>query len=544
ALTTQPQVEARDALGKVDTDISLIASLAIAPSGTLTNSTATSGSGVAMFSGLVAAGVGTQRALTVSGGSLSSGVSSTFDVVQARASVSFQGSGLVVFDGRSKTLESVISPSGLTVQTTYNGSSTAPTAPGTYQVIATVVDGVYAGSATGELTIQPPAAPVAGLRAEPSEGAVPLKVRFTNISEGFGYTFLEAFNDDGQTFDDLTSVEVVYETPGVYEAVLTIKGQGGQSQTRVSIVVHAPPQLAAVELTAEGVADEELVLSLTALDVEEGNWSVAAVDSELIEKVEIKNNSARFVPGAGAEGTASVDLLRTNAWGLNSSLKVLLTWLPAPLVVADSSNVEMAEGAVADNSNTGEVGGAPDLPIGSVTAGADSTGANNVGTGALAATDSSAFSAEGVILIDKPIDEANGETPDASDSVPSTGGDTSTGVAVDVGDESGLSADGSAPAGDGTSETAGGESGPSAGGDDGQPATGHVDDQGQPVRGLFNGDMVVDLDDFFLFASHFGLAAGQDGFDPDFDLDQNGVINLADFFILADNFGREAIAPF
>ena len=467
ALTTQPQVEARDALGKVDTDISLIASLAIAPSGTLTNSTATSGSGVAMFSGLVAAGVGTQRTLTVSGGSLSSGVSSTFDVVQARASVSFQGSGLVVFDGRSKTLKSVISPSCLTVQTTYNGSSTAPTAPGTYQVIATVVDGVYAGSATGELTIQPPAAPVAGLCAEPSEGAVPLKVRFTNISEGFGYTFLEAFNDDGQTFDDLTSVEVVYETPGVYEAVLTIKGQGGQSQTRVSIVVHAPLQLAAVELTAEGVADEELVLSLTALDVEEGNWSVAAVDSELIEKVEIKNNSARFVPGAGPEGTASVDLLRTNAWGLNSSLKVLLTWLPAPLVVAGSSNVETvdgsvdgaAEGAVADNSNTGEVGGAPDLPIGSVTAGTDSTGANNVGTGAFAATDSSAFSAEGVILIDKPIDEANGETPDASGSVPSTGGDTSTGVAVDVGDESGLSADGSAPAGDGTSETAGGESG-------------------------------------------------------------------------------------
>jgi hypothetical protein len=64
------------------------------------------------------------------------------------------------------------------------------------------------------------------------------------------------------------------------------------------------------------------------------------------------------------------------------------------------------------------------------------------------------------------------------------------------------------------------------------------------VRGLFNEDMVVNLDDFLLFSSHFGMASGRDGFDPHFDLDQNGVINLADFFIFADNFGREAVAAF
>lgn len=504
ALTTQPQVEARDALGKVDADISLSASLTISPSGSLTNATATTSSGVATFNGVVATGVGTQRTLTVSGGSLSAGVSSTFDVAQARGTVVFLGLNEVIFDGRPKTRESSTSPSGLTVNTTYNGSSAAPTAPGTYQVVATIVDGIYAGSATSELKIMPPVAPVAGLRAEPSEGAVPLKVRFTDSSEGFGYTFLETFNDGGQTFDDLTSVEVVYETPGVYEAVLTIKGQGGKSQTRVSIVVHAPPQLAVGELRAEGATDEVLVLSLGSLDTEVGSWSVAAVDSALIRKIEIENNSARVVPVVGAEGSAQVDLVRTNTWGLSSSVKTVLSWMP---VVADG-----AVGEGSDSADVATVGGAT-------------------------AVDSS-LSVPGETSTERPVDGANETAQSDSVSSAETVADGGDGPVVGDGGSAGP-ADGDVSVG--PAEPAGGET--DLGRSD-LPATEYVDEQGQPVHGLFNEDMVVDFDDFFLFANNFGLVSGQGDFDPHFDLDQNGVINLADFFIFADNFGREAVAQF
>lgn len=513
ALTTQPQVEARDAQGKVDADISLTASLVVSPAGSLSNATAASSGGVATFSGLIATGVGTQRTLTVSGGSLSSASSSTFDVQQAEGTVVFQGLNTVVFDGRPKTRTFAVSPAGLSVTTTYNGSATAPTGPGSYQVVATIADAIYTGSATTELKILPPAAPVAGLRAEPSEGAVPLKVRFTNESEGFGYTFLETFNDAGETFDDPTSVEVVYETPGVYEAVLTIKGQGGQAQQRVSIVVHAPPQLSANALSEEGKAGKVLTLSLQGVDAEEGHWSVGAVDSALIAAVEVAGDQLSCKPVVGAVGTANVELLRTNEWGLSTSLNVELRWLAvdgeeqetASAIAADGDSVDVASGessAAGDNASLAD----------SSTVAIDSTTA--AGDRSVVVGDSSTVAAsDNASLVDSSA-VATGSTAAAGDSTSinndsaATGGDgdTSLGVSVEF------------------------------------PT--YVDEQGQPVRGLFNGDMVVDFDDFFLFANHFGMRLGHDGFDPSFDLDQNGVVNLADFFIFADNFGREAVAPF
>jgi PKD repeat protein len=546
ALATQPQVEARDALGKVDSDISLSASLAISPAGSLANATATSSSGVASFSGLIATGVGTQRTLIVSGGSLSSSSSAAFDVLQAQGSVVFQGLNTVVFDGNPKTRISAVSPSGLTVSTTYNGSPTPPTAPGTYQVVATIVDAVYAGSATTELKILPPAAPVAGLRAEPSEGAVPLKVKFSNTSEGFGYTFLETFNDAGQTFDDLTSVEVLYETPGVYEAVLTIKGQGGQGQVRVAIVVHGPPQLRAGELRAEGTVGDALTLSLATVDNAPGNWSVAAVDSSLIARVEIEHDKVRAVPVAGASGTAHIELVCTNAWGLSSRLKAVLEWLPISLGQTGEGSAEHSVGEeTADSTGLAAAGGNEAIAD---TAGG---GASSLGDSTVAVANGSAGTVTDTVAdstataMDGDITAKTGADSSASIAGDSTVVDSATGATKPpvAGSATGVPPL-DVPAGSSGAPAAGAASGAAPVAPDGLPAPAYVDVQGHPVRGLFNEDMVVNLDDFLLFSSHFGMASGRDGFDPHFDLDQNGVINLADFFIFADNFGREAVAAF
>jgi len=43
--------------------------------------------------------------------------------------------------------------------------------------------------------------------------------------------------------------------------------------------------------------------------------------------------------------------------------------------------------------------------------------------------------------------------------------------------------------------------------------------------------------DFSLFRSHFGLASGNPGFDPDIDLDSNGSIGGSDFSLLRSSFG-------
>jgi len=71
------------------------------------------------------------------------------------------GSLAQTYDGSAKPVTVTTSPSGRTVSLTYTGispttyaaSSTAPTAPGSYTVSATLNDGTYTGSATGTLVI-------------------------------------------------------------------------------------------------------------------------------------------------------------------------------------------------------------------------------------------------------------------------------------------------------------------------------------------------------------------------------------------------------
>lgn len=57
------------------------------------------------------------------------------------------------YDGAPIEVSVTTSPAGVPVTVTYNGSTTAPTLPGTYQVVATSSDPNYTGSVTGTLVI-------------------------------------------------------------------------------------------------------------------------------------------------------------------------------------------------------------------------------------------------------------------------------------------------------------------------------------------------------------------------------------------------------
>jgi len=83
----------------------------------------------------------------------------TFTVAKATATVTLSNLDQV-YDGTPKTVTVATSPTGLTVDITYNGGATPPTSPGAYPVVATVDDANYAGSATGVLTIGKAAATV------------------------------------------------------------------------------------------------------------------------------------------------------------------------------------------------------------------------------------------------------------------------------------------------------------------------------------------------------------------------------------------------
>ncbi|HST26757.1 MAG TPA: MBG domain-containing protein, partial [Rudaea sp.] len=65
-----------------------------------------------------------------------------------------------VYDGNPKSVTVVVSPDASVAYTvTYNGSATAPTAVGTYSVVATVSDPNYTGTASATLTITAASAP-------------------------------------------------------------------------------------------------------------------------------------------------------------------------------------------------------------------------------------------------------------------------------------------------------------------------------------------------------------------------------------------------
>jgi hypothetical protein len=76
----------------------------------------------------------------------------TFNVTKTMATVTL-GSLAQTFNNTPRVATATTEPLGLTVEFTYNGSSFAPTAAGTYAVVGSINDPIYQGSASGSLVI-------------------------------------------------------------------------------------------------------------------------------------------------------------------------------------------------------------------------------------------------------------------------------------------------------------------------------------------------------------------------------------------------------
>ncbi|RME69350.1 MAG: hypothetical protein D6781_08780, partial [Verrucomicrobia bacterium] len=85
----------------------------------------------------------------------------TGTLVISKAPVSVEITGIYqIADGSPKPVTVTTDPSGLAVEVTYDGSTTVPSAIGRYEVIATIVDDNYAGTATETLVIDSNTRPV------------------------------------------------------------------------------------------------------------------------------------------------------------------------------------------------------------------------------------------------------------------------------------------------------------------------------------------------------------------------------------------------
>ena len=75
-------------------------------------------------------------------------------IEKATADITFTDDTLTyIYDGTTRSVHVVTTPAGLTVEITYNNDTTAPYQIGVYQVIATIIDNNYQGSANTTLTI-------------------------------------------------------------------------------------------------------------------------------------------------------------------------------------------------------------------------------------------------------------------------------------------------------------------------------------------------------------------------------------------------------
>lgn len=85
-------------------------------------------------------------------------ITGTFTITKATATITVTSSLNQTADGNPKPASATTNPAGLPLTYRYNGSTTAPSAPGTYELIIDVVHGNYSGSDTFTLTITSSAA--------------------------------------------------------------------------------------------------------------------------------------------------------------------------------------------------------------------------------------------------------------------------------------------------------------------------------------------------------------------------------------------------
>jgi hypothetical protein len=133
-----------------------------------------------------------------------SGISTTYSLTVGKATATVTLGNLAqTYTGSPLSATATTVPSGLPVTFTYNGSATAPTAGGTYTVVATISSGDYMGSATGTMTIKP-LTPAVGLSSSSNPAVSQTAVTFTgSVSATVGtptgtVTFLDGSTPLGQ----------------------------------------------------------------------------------------------------------------------------------------------------------------------------------------------------------------------------------------------------------------------------------------------------------------------------------------------------------
>ena len=148
-------------------------------------------------------------------------VTNTFNVTKSAATV-YLGDLAQTYDGTARTITATTMPAGLTVEFTYDGSATAPTAAGSYAVTGTVNDANYEGSAADTLVIGKAAATVTLGSLSQTYDGTPKSATATTVPEGLAVDF---------TYDGSTTAPTVAGSYAVTGTVNEVNWQGSDTGT-------------------------------------------------------------------------------------------------------------------------------------------------------------------------------------------------------------------------------------------------------------------------------------------------------------------------
>jgi hypothetical protein len=130
-------------------------------------------------------------------------------VNKAAASVSLNAADLTrTYDGSPKPVTVTTVPAGLAVSLTYNGSTSAPSAAGTYPVVATVTDSNYSGSASNTLVISKRALAITAANLSKTVGSSDPTLTYQAVGLVTGDSILGSLT------------RAAGETPGIYSITL------------------------------------------------------------------------------------------------------------------------------------------------------------------------------------------------------------------------------------------------------------------------------------------------------------------------------------
>ena len=119
-----------------------------------------------------------------------SGSSTTYSLTVGKPTATITLSNLAqIYTGSPLSVTATTVPSGLAVSFTYNGSETAPTAPGSYTVVAIINDPNYQGSATGTLVVSKRTATVTLGNLTQTYTGSPLSATASTVPGGLTVTF-------------------------------------------------------------------------------------------------------------------------------------------------------------------------------------------------------------------------------------------------------------------------------------------------------------------------------------------------------------------